>query len=174
MLQRFDLQPDFPRRDISDGTADMLEELLFFDRTTLEAGHTEAENLNSLYRMGHTALRTAAQAQLDPAQLAALSGGIGIYETLSGMVRPLPDHLEEDIVTFYVDDMLKKLSSDTYLDALIDATDEFRSKLPRVTRILGEGASRFWTSHASYVIGGAAITRQMEIAAMNDLENFDF
>jgi hypothetical protein len=174
MKLSFDFQPDFPERDITDSTAAMLEELLLTDPVRLEAEHLQAEQFSLLYRLGHQVLDSAARTQLDSDHVAALSTGMGIYEALSPNVRlQRADGLDNPTIMRHIMHMKAVLLSDEYLAKIITAKDEFTDELPRTTHIIGQGAIRFRPSLRDYVVGGAAIARQVELNAIKDLSSFD-
>ncbi|MDN5274329.1 MAG: hypothetical protein JWP06_230 [Candidatus Saccharibacteria bacterium] len=174
MKLSFEFQPDFPKRDITDSTAAMLEELFLADPARLEAEHLQAEQFSLLYRLGHQVLGSAARTQLDSEHVAALSTGMGIYEALSPNVRlQTTDGLDNPTVMRHIMRMKEVLLSDEHLAKIIIAKDQLTDELPRTTYIIGQGAVRFWPSLRDYVVGGAAIARQVELNAMNDLSSFD-
>jgi hypothetical protein len=94
-------QYDFPRKNISENNANLLE-LLLLNQETVVLSHTIAEGFSHLYKTGHRVLSDVAAIELDDAQRArASSHGITASEVISAMVRLCFDVDEHNSAEMY-------------------------------------------------------------------------
>ena len=154
-------EADFPKTDISDETAEVLE-LLLLNRELVGGFHENAERAHALYRMGHGALHLASKPNIEGDRLAAFSYGIGTLEAIRLLVRPTPSDLSEYAAGLKVAISTNALATD-FVDTIVDAEDKFATKLPRTRQLIGQSATRFFPLHANYAISGAAMARDLEM-----------
>ena len=158
-------QPNFPIEDISERTAAVLEFWLQ-NKEIVASTHAQAELFN-LYRFGHSALTLATRELLDDTQWAAFSYGIGAYETTAALVRPVfGNTVTPETATLHVATTQHELQR-SFAETVTDAREAFAEQLPNTRYAIGESALRFYRYHTDYVIGGAAVARELEIGTLD-------
>jgi hypothetical protein len=157
-------QPRFPSEDLSDANTLVLE-LLLANASQLEFGHTNAEKLAWVYRVGHPAVLQACEnVELAEQKLRAVNLGISSFEAISMFVHHLPDTIDK-VVESNASGLALKFSRNQVLDYFSDARERFNEEMPRTAIVIHEAASRFYGPIASYAIDGAAMARQFELDA---------
>jgi hypothetical protein len=167
LLRGFEIQKDFPKTDISDSTAEMLE-LMLLNRELVDTFHTSAELINFLYRFGHKTMDLTARPHLDDAtRLEAFSYGIETFEAVGSFVRPLlgESYPDEETATRQIMTVHKSLDED-FASTLVDAKDRMKEEMPRTTHVIAQSALRFYRPHADYALSGAAIAREVEVLSL--------
>lgn len=161
-------QDEFPRVDVTEPNADMLE-LLLLHRETITLSHASAEHINFLYKLGHASLTLAAAGYLaETVQTEAFSFGISTFEAVAALVRPSPGEAsgKKSFIHHIVLTTHKKLD-ENFIGAVSDAREVFEEEMPRTTQLVGQSASRFCRDYMDYAVSGAALARQLEIDATN-------
>lgn len=161
MLLKMELEPDFPEKDISDETAEILE-LLLLNRAFIDQSHDGAEQAHILFRLGHQAIDKTARPFMDGDRLAAFSYGVSTYETVRSIVRPHVPATTKHEAGMKVMIMTNALNT-IFVDTVTDARDQFTTKLPRTKYVIGQSAARFYSTHVDYALAGAAIAHDLEI-----------
>lgn len=153
----------FPHEDISESNAELLE-LCLLHQPTIEAGHSIAEDLSLFYKYGHQVLETASRFSItNHSEIATLSYGIAIYETIAAFVRPTADtRLHNDIA-------IKHPLRLTYTNIKTDFRSEanycyvrFSKALPRTQEVVGTIATRFCLADPRFAMLGAAFAFELE------------
>lgn len=168
LLHGIEVQKDFPKADISDDTAAMLE-LLLLNRELVDSFHTSAELINFLYRLGHKTLDLTANPHLnDKARLAAFSFGIETFEAIATLVRPTlgDSYPDNETATRQIMSAHVTLDGD-FATTLVDAKDKLRQDLPRTTHVISKSALRFYGRDTDYALSGAAIAREVEVLSLS-------
>lgn len=163
-------QSDFPREDVTENNADMLELLLLHD-ATIELSHISAEKISYLYRLGHKTLVITAEPHFDDSQRsAAFSQGIKTFEAIAALIRPDFDiskhgnkpHIDSEIIG------TRQHLTDEFMGTVEHVRDQFTSELPRTKTLIGQSATRFCRNYQDYAITGAAVARWLELDATSN------
>lgn len=160
-------QHDFPREDISDSNADMLE-LLLLNGEMVELSHLSAEKVSYLYQIGHKGLVIAAASHIDDqARQRAFSYGITTFEAVAALVRPDIDISAHNDAIRINPEVLGAQQHLEYkfLDTVDKVRDSFAADLPRTRSLVGQSAARFCRDYPDYAITGAAVARWLELDA---------
>jgi hypothetical protein len=166
LIQGIEIQKEFPKRDISDTTAELLE-LMLQNQELVEAFHTQAELASFLYKFGHRTIDLTARPHFDDdTRLRAFSFAIGAFEAVGAFVRPQPgDTHTEEAALHQIVTVNRSLDSD-FASALVDAKDRMKDELPRTAHVIAQSALRFHRSHTDYALSGAAIAREIEVLSL--------
>lgn len=161
MILRMEREVNFPRRDISEDTAEILE-LLLLNRELVDASHMSAEQAHVLFRLGHRAIEQTSHARINGERLAAFSYGIGAYEAVRTLVQPKEKPLTEQDAGMKVIIVNNALTS-TFADTVVEAREKFDQEMPRTKYVIGQSATRFHAMFTDYALSGAAIARDLEL-----------
>lgn len=167
LLHNIEVQKDFPRGDISETTAEILE-LMLQNRELVETFHTNAEYLNFLYRLGHKTMDITARPHLDDKErLSAFSYGIEAFEAVGVFVRPTlgDEYPDDETATRQIMTVRKSLDRD-FVPTLADARDRMKDAMPRTTFVIAQSALRFCRQYTDYALSGAAIAREVEVLSL--------
>jgi hypothetical protein len=157
-------QPEFPVVDLTDMNARMLE-LMLANTSQVEFGHTTAEQLAWVYRVGHPAvLRACGNIDLSERKFQAVNLGVSAYEAIGMFVHHVPDTLYA-VVESNASALAYKFSTDQIVDYFGDARQRFNEEMPKTAEVIHEAALRFYGPIANYAIDGAAMARQFELDA---------
>lgn len=159
-----DSQQNFPKEDITDSDAQILE-LLLQNTSTLENSHASAEQASILYKLGHKTIINASQAQIIDLEAKAISHGIATYEAISLMMNPKvsPAH---NSIALHPHLQINHLSIEQDFKGETErAATVFTNELPRTSRVIEASAHRFYKGLTDYALKGAALARQLEIDA---------
>jgi hypothetical protein len=160
--------PRFPEVDGQPlgGYVDVLREPAVF-----EAVHSQAENANRLYNIGHAGIKSMLSTLvLDPRVAAAIESGVRAYEAVNGLVLPSDVHgqyTSEHVIEVITD---RSRGSNLGLDFLI-AFDEQRRAMatsaPLLTDAIGELVDSQLEDPSSELrqrgLEGAAIMRSLQL-----------
>ncbi|HET6622363.1 MAG TPA: hypothetical protein VFG56_00310 [Candidatus Saccharimonadales bacterium] len=165
-LTGLECQPDFPREDLTETNADLLE-LMLANFDLVEAGHQQAELISWIYRVGHRSQSSASRRVIDSAaQLESFDYGVRTFETASSLVRATAGEFDELIVNHNGVALAHAFSEDQLRDYIDGARDKFDSEMPKTVDVVREASSRLSISLAGYAIFGAALARQFELDAI--------
>jgi len=121
-------QSNFPREDLTDANADVLE-LLMANEQILDTSHEAVEQMSWIFRVGHpTILHSAKKIHDDSSRLSALDHGVKSFEAITAMVcgeiavadilstnreasRLL--HLEPNLTGNYLDEAMEDFQQET-------------------------------------------------------------
>lgn len=156
-------EPNFPRQDLSDNNA-MLLELMLTNADIVTAGHTNAEKISWVFRAGHPAMRYAANRIITGSdRVVAFDHGISSYETIAALLDTVPDYCD----MFTINANAVALTSgfpDLKLDNYVEnAYRDFLNDMPRTAEVVLTSSRRFHPSAATYAVAGAAVARQFEL-----------
>lgn len=155
--------PDFPRTDLSETNAQLLE-LMLMSADIVERGHTSAEQISWVYRAGHPAMRKAAKRLLSSeSQAEAFDHGVSSYETIAALVHSAPSYCDMFTVNTNAVALSSALSPDQLVDYIDTAHQNFVQQLPRAAEIVLDSSKRFYRTVARYAVVGAALARQFEL-----------
>lgn len=171
LLLGLESQPNFPREDLTDGNAAVLE-LLLQNGGLLLRSHQAAEAAAWLYAYAHPSARQAGQrvAAVD-AHLPAFSHGISAYEAIAALVQAAPTEHTEQSLQMVTNNALKLrtvLSESALLGYMDEASEQFKAEMPRTAAVVHASAGRLQGDAAGYAIIGAGVARQFEVSAIPD------
>lgn len=170
-IARVELQPNFPRDDITDHNAAMIEFLLQ-DTNLVERTHELSESNVYLYKIGHEALRRFGIANdFSLASHLAFSHGAAAYETMATIVRPIAPRYDYFQTLGQVSSILDLVNDGGRAAAqFIDARDRFTSEQPNAAETI-KSASKLYDIPLpiDYIILGAAIERQLEMDILDNV-----
>lgn len=170
-IARVETQPDFPRNDITDYNAAMVEFLLQ-DSDFIERAHQQSETHVPLYMLVHHVLKLYGIANDFPlASHLAFSHGAAAYETMATIVRPIApqyDRYQTAGQAASIADLLNDGANATILFA--DARDRFVSEQPNAAEAI-KSASKLHgiPLPEDYVLLGAAVERQLEMDVLDSV-----
>lgn len=157
-------QPDFPREDLSDTNADLLE-LMLANPDLVHLGHLEGEKMSWAFRVGHPAVvRGTSRLYDDDTYTEAVDHGVASFEAMATMVgsEVTTDSFTVNANAVALASQLKEYKLQQYIDS---ALDSFRENTPRAAEVISLSARRFYGALSSYALLGAALARQFEIDA---------
>lgn len=158
-------QPDFPKTDLLDSNA-MLLEFMIANVDLLLASHQAVETNSLLFRQGHPSIVSKADELYDhPDRINAVNYGVMSFEAINAIVSSGLCHDQTvgtqqvlwRIMEFMV---LRGMELENRLDQAIET---FRSAMPRTTEVVRAGSTRFHGHLSEYALLGAALSRQIEI-----------
>ncbi len=158
-------QPDFPRVDLTDDNAELLE-LMLQNATIRRDSHQLAESAVQPYRPTHQALVMMATRHLTSENAYGIHAGATTLEAITALVQP---HLREydsnetfrrTISLSLVDEL------DEALALLENAGERFSREQPNTREVILTVVSRYNSSLGKSAILGAALVRQIELLTM--------
>lgn len=168
LLRGIESQPNFPREDLTDDNADLLE-LMLQNEDVLLRGHWAAEEAAWLYNYAHPAARQAGGrlAAVEP-HLSAFSHGVAAYEAIAALVQATPaEQTAESLLVVKANALtLRSHLGEAALFSYVDgASEQFKAEMPRTAKVVEESGRRLQCDVAGYAIIGAGVARQFELAA---------
>lgn len=159
-------QPSFPKKDITDKNAGMLELLLANEEIVL-IGHEASEKLSWVFKVGHPAIvRGAGRIHDDSRKLAAVDRGVAIFETATTMLTSNPPDMDWSTVNTNGVALATAFNSRN-LEAYADtAMHNFTENMPLTREVVEKSAARFFPYFTTYAALGAALARQFELDAV--------
>lgn len=158
-------QPDFPRVDLTDGNASLLE--LMLQNTEIRTNsHQLAENTVAPYGPAHQALILMARRHLTQENTYGIHAGATTLEAITAIVQP---HFREYDTrkTFQHTVSLSLVDElDEALALLESAGERFSKEQPNTRDVVLAVATRYNRTIGKSAILGAALVRQIELAAM--------
>lgn len=158
-------QPDFPREDLTDSNAGMLE-LMLANAMIVYRGHQSAEKVSYVFSVGHRAIMAGNSRVFDGEhnKISAINLGVSSYETIAALVG---DEGQGDfftvntngaaLATVHGDYQLIKYQQEAY--------ERFLSETPRAAEVVSKSAGRYHGHLAYYAVYGAAIAYRFELDA---------
>jgi len=165
LLVGLEAQPDFPRADLTDANAALLELVLANNREVATA-HQLAEWAVWLYQLSHPAVQQAGQrvAAIEP-HLPAFSHGVSAYEAIAALVQAAPAEADQLAVRANALSLGSGLAEAALFGYVDDASEQFKLVMPRTAKVVQTSAERLQHDVAGYAIIGAAVARQFELDA---------
>lgn len=155
-------QPEFPRNDLSISNAQYLE-LVMASQSHVEFGHTNAEQVAWVYRVGHPSMRLAlGNSALAGSVREAIDHGVSTYEAICMLMSHFPDSRNFYTVNRNALVIASADNTDHFVDYVSEARSGFTKDLPRTADVVHEASKRFFGSAARYAIDGAALAYQFE------------
>ena len=155
------LQPDFPREDLTDSNADLLE-LMMANLQIVREHHMIADQLSWSFRLGHNALVSSASHVFEDKQyLAALSYGITVFEAMAASVGAGIMRSDTQGVIARTHELTQFDGREVreYQDG---ASEDFAIAAPRTAEVVKISALRFHKHLATYALIGAASSWRFE------------
>ena len=158
-------QPDFPKEDLTDINAAVLE-LLLSNQGFMDKSHVASEEVSWVFKVGHRVVsRVSGDILNHDSRFDALNHGVSIYEVMSLLLTAVPIRTSE---TFSVETQATawvKASPEKLIDYQEEAYAAFSQNLPRAKEVVGSATDRFYPHLTSYAILGAAMAHQFELDA---------
>lgn len=163
MLVRLEPQPEFPRQDLTESNAELLE-LMLANLGLVETMHVAAENASWVYKLGHPAMRRAGERlQALQSKSEAFSHGVSAYEAIAALLSTVPERCEGLTVNVNAVAIAIKMPEDDLVDYIDEARQRFDTETPRTAAVVDSSARRFFRGIAGYAVYGAALARQFEL-----------
>lgn len=155
-------QPDFPRADLSDSNAELLE-LMMANADIVSRSHQAAEQASWLFRVGHaTILHGAAKLHDGDERLAAVHSGVSTYEAITAFICGAS--MVSDITVINNNSAkLRRAGSHEISNYVETSLESFSRDMPRTSEVITASTRRFHGPLTSYAILGAAMSRQFEL-----------
>lgn len=156
-------QPDFPKEDLTDENAAILE-LMLSNRNLVAENHTASEQLSWVFRVGHPLIARISGGILDhDSRFEALDHGAAVYEAMSLFLAAVPTQTSELFsvqtqATAWLNASPSKLTG--YQE---EAYAAFSGNLPRAKELVSDVSSRFYPHLTNYAILGASMAHQFEL-----------
>lgn len=168
LVNPIDHQPNFPKEDLTSKNAEILA-MMLANRDLLAQGHTAAESVTSIYKLGHAAFRKAMHRIYDSNSTTdAFNKGIAMYEAISSFVTHPPTTDREALVTMNAFGIAHQMSPHNFDEYISQATDALILATPRTAEVVAEAAAGHGSSHlARLAVIGAGMARQFELDNAN-------
>jgi hypothetical protein len=155
-------QHEFPRVDLTDDNADLLE-LMMANTGIVDTSHQTIEDMSWIFRVGHVSLMKGA-AEIYPAseRLAAINRGVTTFEAITGIVGGIAMMSDPTPVNRQFS-KLRAFGSNEIGDYYDSALQSFTTETPRAAEVVRISSARFHGPLTSYAVLGAAISRQFEL-----------
>lgn len=163
IVKGIEAQPTFPREDLTDANAAILE-MMLSNREFSQLGHIEGERFIPPFQHMHPATVTSVLRVRETAPRSAVDHGAALFETMSLLLAVTP-HLEMYTVVRNAAGLVEASSEQTVDDYIVDAHDTFLAETPRAAKVVELSARRFYGTLAIYAQLGAALMRQQELDA---------
>lgn len=158
--------PDFPRQDLSENNAEILE-LLLANNELVTATHVSVEETSWLFQRSHPSLRFAANRLIEETQRStAFDHGVTAFETITALVESSPGPLDIHATINNSRAITHGLTEDELSAYLDHAHQHFVSDMPRTAKVVLDSSKRFFPITANYAVAGAALARQFEIDSL--------
>lgn len=155
-------QTDFPRVDLSEDNADMLE-LLMANVGIVQEQHDAIENLSWIFRVGHVAiLHSAGRVYENDDRLVAVNHGVAMFEAITAMVDGIAAVSDPTPVNNQASRLIQ-LDGRGVDDYFESSLESFKSDTPRTAEVVRTSSSRFHGPLVSYALLGAAMSRRFEL-----------
>ncbi len=156
-------QPDFPKEDLSQMNAAILE-LMLSNRNFVIDGHAASEQASWVFTVGHRVMsKVSGEVLGHDNRFEALNHGATVYEVMSMFLDAAPTRTSS---TFSVETQAAawvKASPEKLIDYQEEAFATFSQNLPRAKEVVASATSRFYPHLTSYAILGAAMAHQFEL-----------
>lgn len=163
-LTGFEAQPNFPKEDLTDNNAAMLE-LMLSNREMSEDLHVFSEKTILLYRVGHKVINHITEKSLDQSNLMrAVSHGTAVYESISAMVTASKDITPRKIQI--IESLITVLGDEKPMELVVyqqEATATFCTELENTKDVITTASARLFPHPTDYAVLGAAMARQFEL-----------
>lgn len=154
-------QPNFPREDLIDSNADLLE-LMMANKDIVQTTHDEVDKLSWSFHIGHKALLvSSSRVYEDPKSLAALNHRISVFEAITASVLGEVIRSDTHGIAHRATELLH-MGDRAVDDYYNDATDIFTHTAPRTAEVVIASSSRFYGSLTTYALIGAASSWRFE------------
>lgn len=155
-------QEDFPRVDLSEENAELLE-LMLANLELVNSGHEMGEGVSWMFRVGHPAVVVGLGRIYDkPELLEAIDHGVKVYEAASSFVTE-PSVSDEWKVIHGGAGLMRILSLNELDEYASVAMGEMTEQMPRTKELVSVSSKRFYAHLARYAVLGAAMSRRFEL-----------
>ncbi len=156
-------QPDFPKEDLTEENAALLELLLSNEMLVAES-HATSEQMSWVFKVGHKVVNKVSGSVLDhDNRFEALDHGAAVYEAMSLLLAAVPTRADGTFVVQAQAAAWLRADSNKLIDYQEEAYAAFNNNLPRAKEVVGGVCSRFYPRLTNYAILGAAMAHQFEL-----------
>ena len=155
-------QTDFPRVDLNEQNADLLE-LMMANVGILQQHHDIVEDISWIFRVGHRAiLHSTAKVYDDSDRLAAVNHGVAMFEAITAMVDGIAAVSDPTPVNNQAGRLIRLDTTEVsnYFDSSVES---FKTETPRTAEVIRASSARFQGPLTTYALLGAAMSRQFEL-----------
>lgn len=161
LLTGVNMQFNFPREDLSDANADLLE-FMMANRDIVAAGHQLAERVVWSFKVGHAAIsRSSSKVYDDFDWQSAINHGTTTFEAITAMVGGGVSRVDSFPIHTQAVALIHS-SARELRNHCEEAIDEFQANAPRAAEVVRVSSSRYYGSLATYAVLGAAMSWQFE------------
>lgn len=155
------MQPDFPREDLTDTNADLLE-FMMSNRDIVVAGHQAAERVVWSFKVGHVAIsRSTPKVYDDFDWQSAIDHGTTTFEAIAAMVGGGIGRVDSFPIHTQAVALMNLPTSDLRRHCE-EAVGKFQSNAPRTAEVVRVSSSRYHGVLSAYAVLGAAMSWQFE------------
>lgn len=166
-LSGFKVQPNFPREDVTEGNAAIIE-MMLSNRTLLELGHDRSEVFVPAFQQFHPAVVKGASRMYDEgSRIEAVNHGVLSFEMIAMI---LSSRLAPGIgVPVLVNSaaLVYRATDRSVADYAHSAHEAFCSSMPRTSEVISGSSERFFGALAQYAQLGAAMMWQLELDSID-------
>ncbi len=163
LITGIELQPEFPKEDLSENNA-LLLELLLANQPMLQAAHTAIKEVSWISRVGHPTInRCANNLYEDSTQEEAIDHGIVGYEAIHSLVVPTIERVHSFATERQSIRLLRDFDIEELRNHALDTADDFTNTLPRTSVTIERMSKRFIGNMTHYALLGAALARRFEL-----------
>ena len=156
-------QPEFPRQDLSEDNAQLLE-LMLANEMILADGHGAAERVSWAYKVGHPAIRRAGlRSAVLGHQIEAVNHGVMVYESMAAMLQAAPTRCDTFTVNTNACALVTGLDDDGLFDYIDKAYQQFGVDMPLAAEVVENCSERFYPHLGNCAVIGAGLARQFEL-----------
>jgi hypothetical protein len=163
LITGIEAQPNFPKEDLTDDNAAILE-LLLSNRDLVGESHVISEQTSWIFKVGHRVIATVASGILEKDdRLEALDHGTTIFEAMSGLLTATPVNSSALFAVETQAAAWTQADAAQSADYQQEAYEAFHRDLPKAEEVVTIAAARFYPHFTGYALIGAAMARQFEL-----------
>ena len=159
-------QPDFPRSDLTQDNADMLE-LLLQNKDMRNLAHMQAELHAPHYKLAHQALISLGGRLDQQRSIKGIDAGAAIYEAVTALVRPAIPEVSELKVYHQLRGIYAIKDQDEAMNRILEARSKFDGEQVRTRNLVLEVVSRSPFPIGDAALMGAALSRELDLNIMD-------
>ena len=162
LLTGLSAQQEFPRVDLTEDNADMLE-LLMANAELVGQSHQAIEQVSWVFKLGHaTIMHGAPLIHDDDARLAAIDHGAATFEAMTCLMQGIAVVSDIQVVNNQAA-RLRKTTVTKLGNYMDESLDSFTTEMPRTVDVIRSSSRRFHGPLTNYAILGAAMSRRFDL-----------
>ncbi len=155
-------QPNFPREDLLEDNADVLE-MLLSNLQIVEQGHVAAESASWLFTVGHPVASRVGKS-IRAENIFHIDIGIRMFEAISTLISTPPERVAPFAAERTVIEILHGSDRETEVKNYgFDAVETMVEEVPIASGVVRRAAERHCGHLTTYALLGAALIRQFEL-----------